>query len=224
MGKELPLARSEEEGQSMLLADTGSGEIVTVPSTRNKRAQVSSASRGRKGRAVEGVEAKSKGSRKAERANASSSEQERRGRDYQDRKSDRGDEGAHKSTRRSASELGIVFPGCYCDELETVPHHWVEIEKVASGSLFQCKFCHDYLWLPQNWTTNERLTYLIKFYGKDEGYCRCLNKHRPAKILMAKLQYLRRLELDVTNKRKFAKLVDEVMSDKEYDRKEVSNG
>jgi len=39
-------------------------------------------------------------------------------------------------------------------------------------------------------------------------------------MLVAKLRDLRRLESEVADKREFARLVDKVMSDKEYDRKE----
>jgi len=116
--------------------------------------------------------------------------------------------------------LGIVHPGSYCDESEIVPHYWIEKEKVAEGSLFQCMFCHDYVWLPLGWTSVERLTASIKQYGKDEGYCRYLNRHRAAKMLMAKLQDLGRLEKEVDDKKEFAKLVDKILSDKDYDRKE----
>ena len=67
-----------------------------------------------------------------------------------------------------------------------------------------------------------KLGNLIGRYGGDEGYCRYLNRHRPAKLLMAKLQDLRRLEMEITDKREFARLADKILSDKEYDRKEVS--
>jgi len=116
--------------------------------------------------------------------------------------------------------LGIVHPSSYCDELETTPHYWVEVGKADKGVLFQCKLCYNYIWLPSHWTGVDRLAALIKQYGKDEGYCRYLNRHRAAKMLMAKLQDLRRLENEMIDKREFAKLVDKILSDKEYDRKE----
>lgn len=124
---------------------------------------------------------------------------------------------------KSARELGIVHPGSYCDELKTVSHYWIEIDIVASGSLYQCKFCLNHLWLPIYHTSAERLSKLIERYGRDEGYCHYLNRHRAAKVLMAKLQYLRRLEVEIDNKRKFARVVDKVLSDREYDREEVKD-
>ena len=218
MGKELSLARSEEKGRAVLLVRTSTGEFVEASSTRNKRTQESASNTVSKGEAAKDTKAKSKGSRKVERANASSSKPARRRRDNKDRKSDRGDEGEHKSTGRSAQKLGIVHPGSYCDDAEIVPHWWIEVDRVAGGILHQCKFCHKHLWLPLDYLSAERLGSLMKWYGKDEGYCRYLNRHRAAKMLVAKLQDLRRLEAEVADKREFAKLANKVLSDKDYDR------
>jgi len=57
--------------------------------------------------------------------------------------------------------------------------------------------------------------------GKNEGYCHYLNRNRPAKLLMAKLQDLRRLEGEIDDKIEFAKMTDKILSDMEYDRKEI---
>lgn len=220
MGKELPLAREEEEGQSVLLASPSTRELITTSSSRDKRTQEPNPSKRSKGEKVKDTKTKSKGSSKAERANARPRCQ-RRGRDNPYRGTYRRDERKDSRPRRSAQELGIVFPGAYCDELETVPHYWVESGKVEKGSLFQCKFCRKYLWLPLSTYDAEVLGKLIGRYGKSEGYCRYLNRHRPAKLLMAKLQDLRRLEMEVADKREFARLTDKILSDKEYDRKEI---
>lgn len=218
MGKEFPLARKEEEGQSVLLAITSSGEHVTTPYIGDKGTQEPKLNEGDGRREVEDTEAKSQGSRKAKGANVSPAKKDRRRRGNKDRESDRGDEGEDILIGRSAQKLGVVHPSNYCDELETVPHYWSEVEQIEKGVLFQCKFCHDYLWLPSGWTDVDRLTALIKQYGKNEGYCRFLNRHRPAKMLIAKLQDLRRLEAETTDKREFAKMTDKILSDKEYDR------
>ncbi len=221
MGEELPLAREEEEGQSMLLAIAGNGELITASCLRNERTQESNVAEDCYGGEIEDTETESKVSRKVKRANASSSKPARRRRDNKDRESNRGDEGEHKPTRRSAQELGITFPGAHCDELETVPHHWVEVGTVSGNSLYQCKFCHKYLCLPMSSTDATRLGNLMKYRGSTEGYCRYLNTRRAAKLLIAKLQDLRRLDMEITDKREFARMVDKIMSDREYDRKEV---
>ena len=224
MGKELSLARAEEEGRTMLLAITGSGEPITAPSIRNKRTQETTPSQESNEGPLTYTKTKGKSGRKTKRVDASSTEPKGRGRDNQDRESDRGDEGEDRKARRSAQELGITFPSSYCNETETVPHHWIRTDKVDVGSLYQCKKCYIYLWLPGFYNDAERLSKLIREYGKDEGYCRFLNKHRAGKLLMAKMQDLRRLATEITDKREFAKLTDKILSDKEYDRKEATNG
>jgi len=60
--------------------------------------------------------------------------------------------------------------------------------------------------------------------GSTEGYCRFLNHHRPAKMLVAKMQKLERLADGYTNKREFAKMADDILSDRDYDRKEAPSG
>ncbi len=219
MGKEFPLAREEEEGQPVLLAGTSSGECEAGTCTRKSRAKVSSASRGRKVRKIKYTKTKSQGSVKTEGADASPIKEDRRRRGYKDRKSDRGDEREDKPVGRSASELGIVHPGSYCDELNTVPHYWIDKEHTAKGILFQCKLCYAYLWNPLGWPDIDRLSKLIKQYGRDEGYCIFITSNKAAKILMAKMQDLRRLEMETTDKREFAKLADKILSNREYDKK-----
>lgn len=220
MGKELSLAREEEEGRAVLLASPSVREFITAPSSRNERTQEPNTTKRSKGTKVKDTETKSKGSSKAKGADTRPRRQ-RRGRDNQNREQDRGDEGTHKSIRRSARVMGIVFPGAYCDEAKTVPHYWFEIDAVDKGSLLQCRFCRRYLWLPMYHLDAGKLSGLIRRYGKNEGYCRYLDRHRPAKLLIAKLQDLRRLEMETADKREFARLTDKILSDREYDRKEV---
>ncbi len=221
MGKELSLARKEEERLPVLLASTGSGELIKVPSSRDERKKEATSTKGNYGEEVKDTKTKSKGCSKTKRAYGSTAKKSRRGRDNKDRKQDRGDEGEDNPTRRSAQELGITFPGSYCDELETTIHYWSEAEKIHNGSLYQCKFCHKHLWLPLFHMDAMKLDKYIKQYGSDEGYCRFLNHHRPAKILIAKMIHLRKLEAEMPDKREFAKMADEILSDREYDRKEV---
>jgi len=220
MGKELSLARIKEAGRSVLLAIPSSGELITTSSSRNQRTQESSSSKVSKGGTTEDIETESQSSSEVERANASSSKQARRRRSNKDRKQGRGDERAHRRVRRSAQELGIVHPGHFCNEAETIGHYWTEVDRISGGSLFQCKLCLDYIWLPLFYNDTIYLGKMMEHFGRTEGYCRYLNRHRPAKLLIAKLQDLRRLEAEITDKREFAKLVDKILSDMEYDRKE----
>ena len=221
MGKKFQMARKEEEGQPVLLASTSDGESISTSCIRNQGQEEHDAARRDEGEEVEDTTSESQGIVKASRANPSSTKPKRRRRDNQDRKQDRRNEGEHKSVRRCAKELGIVYPGSYCDETKTTPHHWIEKEKVHGGSLYQCKHCHNYLWLPLFHMDSYRLGELIRRFGKDKGYCNYLDEHRPAKILMAKLLNLRELESTMDNPREFAKIVDEILSDREYDKEVV---
>ncbi len=220
MGKELPLARKKEERQPVLLVRAGNGEFVPAPSIRDPRTEEPDATEGSKGGKVKDTKAKGKSGSKVKGANARPRRQRHR-RDNQDREQDRGDEGEDSRPGRSAQELGIVYPGSYCDELETVPHYWNEVDVVAKGSLYQCRFCYRHLWLPLSTYDAEQLSKLIRKYGSSKGYCYYLNRHRPAKLLIAKLQDLRMLETEITDRREFARLTDKILSDKEYDRKET---
>ena len=168
MGKELSMARSEEERQSMLLASTVNGKLVTASSSGDKRKKKSRTSKGNARRATKDTQTKSKSSRKVKGADASTTEQKGRRRYNPHRKSDRGDEGKNTPPRRTAQELGITYPGSFCDESKLIPHHWCESERIDNGSLFQCSNCRDYLWLPQHWTAIERLSKLMDALGKDK--------------------------------------------------------
>jgi len=220
MGEELSVARKEKEGQSMLLVRTGSGKAITTSYSGNKRTQEPSSLKGSNGRAAKSTETKSQGSGKTKGANARSTKQARRGRDNKDRKSNRKHEREDRIIGRSAQNMGIVHPGSYCDELEAIPHYWREVEKVCEGSLLRCMNCYKYIWLPLSEHEAERMGKLMRSSGKDEGYCEYLDRNRGAKIIVAKMQDLGRMEAEATDKRKFARLVDKVMSDRNYDRKE----
>ena len=218
MGEELQMAWEEEEGQPMLLARAGDGEAITTASNRNKRPKTPRTYKRCKSRKVKDTTSKGEDSSEVEGADASTPRPKRRRRSDTDREQGGADEGENGRPRRSAQELGIVFPGSYCDDAELTPHYWSEVDKPYGGSLMQCRLCRRHLWLPLSFTEAIVMMKYTDKYGLTEGYCRYLNRHRPAKMLMAKMQNLRRLEMEVNNKREFARLADKVLSDEEYDR------
>ncbi len=225
MGEELQMAREEEEGQPMLLVRAGNGEVITTASNRNKRPKTPGTYRRYKGRKIKDTETESEDGSEVEGTSVSSIRAARRRRSDTDREQGRADEGENGRFRRSAQGLGITYPGSYCDDAELIPHYWYEVDKSYGGSLMQCRFCRRHLWLPLAFTEAVVMMKYTHKYGMVEGYCRYLNRHRPAKMLMAKMQDLRKLEVEVSNKREFARLADKILSDKEYDRiKEATNG
>ena len=218
MGKELQMAREENEGQPMLLAISSTGKSITTSYRRNPRQKASGPFPRPARRKAKGTQTESKDSSKVKGANASSTRPARRRRGDKDRKQGGSHEGENGIARRSAQELGVVFPGSHCDGGEQTPHYWSEVDKPYGGSLLQCKLCRRHLWLPLSFMDAYTMQKLIEKHGGTDVYCRYLNRHRPAKMLMAKMLDLRRLETEVSDKREFARLTDKILSDKEYDR------
>lgn len=219
MGKKIKMARSEEEGQSVLLAVSGDGERISTSRGGNKRKEEISTAKASKRRKVQDTKTTSKISSENKGTDARPRQEGCR-RSHKNRKQNRRYEGEDRVPRRSASELEIKHPGSYCDDNQLHPHYWYEADQIDGGILFRCIYCHDYLWLPLTTSGVERLHYLISKYGKDEGYCRYLDYHRQAKLVVAKMQHLRELSKDMTDHREFARLASEILDDKEYDRYE----
>lgn len=222
MDKESKMARKEKKRQSMLLDSSSNGEYNTASSRGDSWEKEASASRGCYGGEIKDTKAKSKSCGKAKRANACTSKSAGHKRDNKDRKQNRGNEREDKHPRRSASDLGITFPGSYCSG--STPHYWVEMDNLDRGSLFQCNLCYRYLWLPNVFYLSTILGNLMKKKGADDGYCTFLNSHVKAKVLMAKMQDLRRLEEETEDKVEFARLAAKILGDKEYDLMEAANG
>lgn len=221
MGKELSLARSQEERLSMLLASIRSGQFGEESASRDKRQEDATTSRTDKSRAAKGTTAKGKVSRKAKRTNASTSTSGRYRRGNKNRQSDRGDEGEDSKPGRSASELGIRWIGSYCPDGS--PHYSIEYDKVEGGSVYRCIKCHKIKWLPVDFYEAIKLGTMMDKYKQQEGYCRYLNLHRSTKIMVAKLQDLERLSSKIDDKMEFARIADKILSEKDYDKKKVEH-
>jgi len=112
--------------------------------------------------------------------------------------------------------LGIVFD-IRCTD---TAHYWKEKEKIHGGVMFQCIKCLNYIWLPASAQGAEILGNMIAKFGKDEGYCRYLNhaSRRPAKILIAKMQELRRLSNTIPDHVELAKKITQIIDMKDYDK------
>ena len=218
MGKELQMAREESSRQSVLLAISGDGKPITTSYRRNPRQKASGPLGQPARRKAKGAQTKGKDSSSVKGTDASSTRPKRHRPSDKDREQGGSNEGENGIARRSAQELGVTFPGSHCDEAKLIAHFWTEVDRPYGGSLLQCKLCRRHLWLPASFADAVVMHKYIARYDADEGYCRYLNRHRPAKMLMAKLQDLRRLEKEVSNKREFARLADKILSDKEYDR------
>lgn len=223
MGKEFQMAREEEQRQPVLLARTGTGEDITSAFCGDTREEEAPTPNGHEGAKVQDTKAKSKSNRKAKRVVTRTARAARRESSNKNREQNRRNERKNKRIWRSAEELGIEHPGSYCDDNKIQPHYWMEIENIEHGVLFKCKLCYKYLWNPLSYTESIVLGKYTRKYGLTSGYRKYLDNHRPAKIMIAKMQDLARLEKYEPDKMKFAKLAAKIMSDKEYDKKTNNN-
>ena len=76
-----------------------------------------------------------------------------------------------------------------------------------------------HIWLPTVITDATILDGMIDYLGPQAGYCKFLDKHQEAKVMVAKLQDLWYAKQRITDNDKFMSLVITVMENKEYDRK-----
>ena len=127
-----------------------------------------------------------------------------------------------KQLVRSATELGIEWITAFCPNGQ--PHYLIANHTFDGGSLFKCYNCHKHIWLPTLIRDATELEALIKYIGTQRGYCKFLDKHQAAKVMVAKLQDLWYARRQMTNKDEFRELVISVMNEKEYDKKEVTDG
>lgn len=239
MGKELSLARSEETNdyqssrrkynrnsnpsrrpRSPELLDEGRiGISIHSSSNRNKREETTTINKKAKGSKAKDPSATSKASTKDKAPNLDTArEPKSKGhkRHDKDRKPDTEAEGRDCTRRRCASELGIEWIGDFCPDKQ--PHHLVATHHLYEGSLFRCTKCYKHVWLPVGYGSARELDAMIGSLGAQKGYCKYLDKHRPAKIMIAKLQDLWLAKQAHPNNGEFLLQVLDIMGDREYDR------
>ncbi|KKL19471.1 hypothetical protein LCGC14_2465150, partial [marine sediment metagenome] len=211
MGKILSMA-CEQLGRSVLLAGAGIRGVSQASSRGEARAKDASYAEG-----AESQKAISTKKARKNRANVkgdSSGSNRAEGHRQNDRirRSARGDEGGDGEGRRSAQELEIVWIGHECSDSPTGAHWLIgDSDAVDRGFLFKCKFCHRYKWLPIG--TDEALTMgeLMRKYGEDIGYQKMLDRKPAAKVLVAKLQELRRLRGVIKYDMEFVEEVERIL-------------
>jgi len=224
MGSTLPMACSEGRNTSrraQLLGEGGSSLPIITSSSRNKRKETTKPNKGRKSGAAEDIEAESQISTKAKISHGNTSKRaksKRHKRNDKDRKSNRRLKRKNSAARRSAKELGIVWIGSFCPDGH--PHYLVGKHNLDGGSLFKCKYCHKYVWLPSLINEAAKLGEAVTRYGAQAGYCVYLDEHQAAKVMIAKLQEIWHARQEVTDDGEMLELVTKIMEDKEYDRKD----
>jgi len=213
MGKEISLARQEEEGQPVLLRASGAGEDGGKAVCRDEREKANSNTKGGKSSKAGSTEKKSKSNAKAKRAGRKREPRHRP--DYSSGGTVGKPESRNRATRRSAQELGITWLDAYCEESPTKGHLLVGRTRVDGGTVYKCSVCHRVKWMPDDIEECIRLGNSMKIYGEDGGYQRVLDKHPAAKRLMAKIQDIYYLRKALTPEQ-FPIAVAAVIMDKEY--------
>jgi len=221
MGNPLPLACSKRRQPSELLDEGGARIPVRTSSRRNKRTKATATAKETKRRATEDTTPACSVSAEVEIPDGDTDRKSKRRRhkaDDKSRQSDTGAKGKDRTPRRSATELGIEWIGDFCPDGN--PHVLIDIHRLDGGGLFKCSRCKKHLWLPMVLNEAAILDSLIDMYGARAGYGKYLDKHREAKVLVAKLQDLWYARQRITDNEEFMMLVITVMEDKEYDRKD----
>lgn len=218
MGEEVPLARKEEEGRSVLLAGAGIGRTGKEASCRDKGKEEAAPAKGKAGREIKGTKKAGKNPAADKDRDGETSEGKKHRGDYQARVSTRGLEGEDNPAWRSAEELGVEWFDHYCPDKPTPPHshHLVGTTPVDGGVLFVCKYCGRIKWLPSTIGGSYALWECMRKYGEQKGYCIALDFHPAAKRLLSKVQnfYLLRKVLSDGD---FAMAVAAIMTEKQDD-------
>ena len=220
MGEAIQMACSEILGRRMLLATGREGIRNLTPTNRDQREEKIRTNKRTKGSKAQNPTTAGEVGAEAKDTNGGAANRIRPGRGNKDRGKDRRAEGTDKSARRSARELGIEWIGGLCPNGE--PHYLIDSFRLDGGSIFRCKRCSKHTWLPAGTEDARKFSLLISKYGVRKGYCEMLDEHRPAKVMVAKLQELWKAKRYMVDKEQFLNLVLAVMSDKEYDKKEAS--
>lgn len=225
MDNELPLARQQE--RPVLLAICSDGEAIYNNSVRAEGKEENTTSAGETAETPASAKKASKAGAKAKASATRANRAERHRRSDKDRSSDGGVEGGDSISRRrtqelvkpirSAEALGIEWFGNVCEDSPSGAHYFIATDDVDRGKLFRCVYCHRHRWLPTSWGEIDKYNILIK---KDitAAYRKMLDQHPTAKVLVAKLQDLRRVRKTVKDDKEFMKIVVAVMNDKEYGR------
>lgn len=231
MGKELSMARPEEGnhndhrpnsrrvGVSELLVGSRPRLPVYSSSSRDKRKEATTVNKGTERGTAEDTTPASPISAEAEILHGTATKVSKRGRRSRNNKAgkpDTGAKGTNSKSWRSASELGIKWIGDFCQDHQ--PHYLIATHRVSVGELFKCQNCHQHIWLPTGYDNARELDKLIDVIGPQQGYCKFLDKHQAAKVIVSKLQSIWKVKQENPSNGEFLAKVLEIMGDKEYGR------
>lgn len=208
MDKEVSLARQEEEGRSVLLAGSGSRGILKEASCGDERQTQVAPTKGHQGCQTETPAKEGKGSPTNQNRNRNRAFQKKYSGDNQTRRNSGGVEGAHLASRRS-SKIVVEWLDSQCSDKPSPPHahHWVGVSPVDKGTLFTCKYCHNFQWWPNSWEEATIFRQMIDKYGADNAYQFLLEDHPVAHDLLIRLSSLRHIRSLITDEQQLAGII-----------------
>lgn len=181
MGKDTPLAREEKVRRSVLLARAGPGCVGLKTTRRNSRQAAHCHAEGNARPETANTPRPSAGRRStANRVREATNRTFSRKNDSAGKPANR-IEGEDCSLRRRAKRLVVVWDDSH-------PHIWKEVEKIRFGTMFVCKGCRQYRWLPDVMQETQKLQKLIHNCGYQQGYNEYLNTRPELKILIWAVQ------------------------------------
>lgn len=93
-------------------------------------------------------------------------------------------EGRSGTGRRSAEELGIVFPAVQCNSSSDHAHYYIEV----SPEIFRCEHCQEAIWQPRGFETALAFGKEIHHYGLQRAYQRRVNRMPEVLDMLCELQ------------------------------------
>lgn len=214
METKVPLACKKENGQPVLLDRTGSSADGKEPICGNSGKEKADTSKGNPKCSKASATAPRKNSAKTKAGDGNRSV--RHGQSYSIRRAIREAKERNRTIGRSAEELGIVWPEDRCDSSPSKAHYFAGQIQVDSGTIFECKHCHQVKWLPNS--TNECVDFSrrISDIGTQEAYWYTLDFVPAAKKMLALIQatyYLRKI---IKNDNAYLLAVTSIVADKDY--------
>ena len=205
MGKDIPLARSEDDREPaspVLLVKAGSGVSSSASSYRDKRQKKYGFASRTKSSKTKDTAKEGKNNTGNSRGDRQASASSKHRQDNKTGQSTRELEGTDSTTGRSAKDLAIEWIGSYCDSGS--PHHLIEIAKVDEGALFRCKYCMKIKWLPTHMEVAVTMGIKLGQAGgsieeKNKIYQQVLDRHPVARRMVWRYQNLYLLKRVLSN-------------------------
>lgn len=155
-----------------LLDRTGSDRVREEACDRDKRQTQTSIVRRPEETETVCIEEKSISSAKVKKRGRKASRRDEHWQGYTPGRNAERAEGRSSTGRRSATELGVVFPAVECNSSHDHAHYYVEV----FPEVFRCKHCQEAIWQTMHFETAIAFAKEIRRIGLQNAYQRRLNR------------------------------------------------